>query len=113
MATLFSPEHYQQGVIGMSESYLELKRQADDLLAKAEAARKEEYRGVLEQIVGLISAYDIKLTDIARVLDKTVPATTVRAAKYRDPASGKTWNGHGRAPGWMPSDKTQWERWLA
>ena len=29
-------------------------------------------------------------------------------AKYRDPKSGKTWSGRGRAPLWMPKRKSEY-----
>lgn len=32
---------------------------------------------------------------------------TVGAAKYRDPASGRTWTGHGRAPDWIKNAKNR------
>ena len=31
------------------------------------------------------------------------------APKYRDPKSGKTWTGRGRAPLWMPKRKGEYE----
>lgn len=30
------------------------------------------------------------------------------SAKYRDPKSGKTWTGRGRAPNWMPKRKSDY-----
>jgi hypothetical protein len=38
---------------------------------------------------------------------KTVGKKSAAAVKYRDPKTGATWTGHGRAPSWIASAKNR------
>jgi len=85
-----------------------LQAQADALIAKQSA-------GVIEKIRELMATHGITTTDIdahagGKQRAKLSPAKTAAKpatsiAKYRDPKSGATWSGHGRAPQWIAAAK--------
>ena len=85
-------------------TYLELKAQAEELMRKAEEARKKELEGVIADIKEKIAEYGITAKDLGLSVDK---ATTRQAGssapapvRYRHP-DGRTWSGKGRAPNWI------------
>ncbi len=88
----------------MSE-YLELKKQAQALLAKAEQVRLAETRQVMAGIVETMNEYGLTIDDLKGYLN----GKTAKEPRYRDPETSKTWTGHGRVPGWMPEDKSEWD----
>ncbi|CAB3744572.1 hypothetical protein LMG27174_07206 [Paraburkholderia rhynchosiae] len=85
-----------------------LQAQADALAAKKSSA-------VIEKIRGLMAEHGLTTADIdAHAGDKKRgPKPGGKAAakagssvtKYRDPKTGATWSGHGRAPGWIAAAK--------
>ena len=79
-------------------SYQEILSQIEDLKQKAQEARKQEIAGAMTEIRRLMSEYGITLADLG---GKSGKVKGRGAAKYRDPASGKTWSGRGRRPGWV------------
>ena len=90
-------------------TYRELKAEIQRLQAEAEEARLAEKAAVLDKIRAMIIEYkllprDLGFTTASRT--GTVPG----AAKYRDPATGATWSGRGRAPAWLASaDRSRFE----
>lgn len=102
-------------------TFAELQRQIEELTAEAESVRQQEIAGVVERIREAIVVYGLtpdqlfgggSRSRMARLKvekkDKA-RAVSVRKAtdvpkgvpKYRDPASGKTWTGNGKRPGWF------------
>ncbi|AOK06928.1 H-NS histone family protein [Burkholderia sp. AU28942] len=85
------------------------------LQAQAEALAQKEASGALEKIHGLMQKHGITTADIQSFISakkrgrksaKTAtPKQGVAAAKYRDPKTGATWTGHGRAPAWIANVK--------
>jgi DNA-binding protein H-NS len=85
-----------------------LQAQADAIVAKQSST-------VLETIRRLMDKHGLTIADIdAHVgckkrgpkVDANVGVKTAKSeAKYRDPKSGATWSGHGRAPGWIANVK--------
>jgi DNA-binding protein H-NS len=80
-------------------SYQEILSQIEDLKRKAQEARKQETAGAIGEIKRLMAEYGITLEDLGGRKGKKGRAAGT--AKYRDPASGKTWSGRGRRPGWV------------
>jgi DNA-binding protein H-NS len=80
-------------------SYQEILSQIEDLKQKAQEARKQEIAGAMTEIRRLMAEYGITLADLGGKSGKG--KTRGGTAKYRDPASGKTWSGRGRRPGWV------------
>jgi len=81
------------------------------LQAQAEAIVAKQSSVVLEKIRGLMEKHGLTTADIdthhgskkrgPKAGAKAVVKTAKSVAKYRDPKSGATWSGHGRAPGWI------------
>ncbi|MEN7528246.1 MULTISPECIES: H-NS histone family protein [unclassified Cupriavidus] len=91
-------------------TYKQLLAEKEALEAKLSEVRANEVANVIEQIRQLMSDYDLTADDIAPKRRRGRPAGSHAAApkaasalppKYRDPKSGKTWSGRGRAPAWL------------
>ena len=78
-------------------TYKELKAQAEALLKQAEAARRAEIASAVADIQARMREYGITLDDLKGGARKTKARAAV-AAKYRNPATGESWSGRGRAP---------------
>ena len=83
---------------------LEIQKQIDSLLAKAEAVRKAEKSQVIERMKAAIEVYHITPEDL---FGKTVKQamklngkSKVGVVKYRD-EEGNTWTGRGPKPRWL------------
>ena len=85
------------------------------LQAQAEAIVAKQSSVVLEKIRGLMEKHGLTTADIdahvgsrkrgPKAAAKTAVGTVKSVPKYRDPKSGATWSGHGRAPGWITNVK--------
>jgi DNA-binding protein H-NS len=81
----------------------ELLAQHDALQLQLERAKSEEAARVLREIVRKMQEYGITLVELMGSTPIEPPAKTAESklAKYRDPATGATWSGRGRAPRWI------------
>lgn len=81
-------------------SYREFQAELERLHQQAESARRREKGEALERIRALILEYRLLPSDLG-----FTDAPKARAAsgtpKFRDPETGATWSGRGRAPGWL------------
>ncbi len=84
-------------------TYKELKAQAEALLQQAEAARLAEIAAVVAEIRAKMKEYGITLADLKGGAKKAKPGAAV-AAKYRNPTTGESWSGRGRAPNWLADE---------
>jgi DNA-binding protein H-NS len=85
------------------------------LEAQAKAVTQKQSSGALGKIRDLMHKHGVSVADIesfvargtrGRKADSTVATKSqASAAKYRDPKSGATWTGHGRAPAWIANAK--------
>ena len=83
-------------------SYKELKTQIAKLQQEAEAALRKEKDDVVSRIHALMDDYHLTLGDLRRTSKSAVAKTAQKvAAKYRNPLTGVTWSGRGRAPAWV------------
>lgn len=87
-------------------TYLELKAQAEKLLAEAEAMRQKEVEDSIVDIKAKMKAYGITARDLG-LHTGTVsgspkrPRGVEKTVKYRGP-NGETWGGgRGRKPDWV------------
>ena len=87
-------------------TYQELKAQAEALLKQAEVARRAEIASVVAEIRAKMKEFGITLDDLKGGTKKTKARAPV-AAKYRNPESGKTWSGRGRAPKWLSEEEAK------
>lgn len=84
-------------------TYQELKAQAEALLKQAEAARRAEIASVVADIQARMKEYGISIDDLKGSTKKGKARGAV-AAKYKNPATGETWTGRGRAPKWLADE---------
>jgi DNA-binding protein H-NS len=81
-------------------TYKELKAQAEALLKQAETARRAEISAVVAEIQARMREFGITIDDLKGGVKKSKSRGAV-AAKYRNPATGDSWSGRGRAPRWL------------
>lgn len=90
-------------------TYLELKQQAEKLLAEAERVREQEIADAIADIKKKIDLYGLTAADLGLSRGATGPGGRGRApksksaspAKYRGP-NGEAWSGgRGRKPQWV------------
>ena len=109
-------------------SYKQIRADIARLEREAEAARKKESGAVAARVRKLIEAHGLTAEDLGLAMAR--PASSLSAgpvptrrnpraakkaagrtrssagvAKYREPQSGKTWTGFGRAPAWLAGVK--------
>jgi DNA-binding protein H-NS len=104
------------------DSYQSLLGKISVLQRKASALRETEKKRVIAEIRRLIDLYDVQSAEVfsdakpraGRPASRSAPTFVSAPAsakgkqvhpskppKYRDPATGKTWNGHGKTPLWL------------
>ena len=88
-------------------TYIELKQQAEALLAEAEIARKQEITEVVQNIKAQMKEYGLTLADLGGSASsssgqrKVAKTKSTAPAKYRGP-NGELWaGGLGRKPEWV------------
>jgi DNA-binding protein H-NS len=94
-------------------TFKELKAQMAALEEQAEAARAAEYEEVLADVRAKVADYGFTEREIfgrGRGV-RGASRRSVVAPKYRDPKSGATWSGRGRAPNWIKDVKNR-DRYL-
>ncbi|WP_081068064.1 H-NS histone family protein [Burkholderia territorii] len=93
---------------GKKRSYSEVKAQIDALQAEAEALRAEELQAVIADIRTKVAEYGITEQDIfGRKRSAKGHNTAPSVPKYRDPKTGATWSGKGRAPSWIANTRNR------
>lgn len=86
-------------------SYQALLARKAELDRLIEQTRKAEVAGAIAEVRALVAEFGLTSDDVfggakARAKVSASKGTKV-AAKYRDPATGATWTGRGRAPVWI------------
>lgn len=83
------------------------------LQEQAEAIKAKQASASLERIVALMDKSGISIADIEAHLGgskrgtRSAKQASAVIAKYRDPKSGATWSGRGRAPAWIAHAKNR------
>lgn len=86
----------------------ELQAQIQKLQQQAGQVRKQEIAGVVAEIKSKMQEYGITVDDLGGKTKAVRKSQSPVAAKYRDPATGKTWSGRGKSPAWIAGkDKNQ------
>ncbi|CAG9219815.1 MULTISPECIES: H-NS histone family protein [Burkholderia] len=89
-------------------TYLELKAQAEALAQQAEEARLAELHSVITTIREQIAEYGITPDQLFGRRRAAAPSARAPIApKYRDPKTGATWSGRGKAPHWIADAKNR------
>lgn len=79
----------------------QLLAQKAALEAQIDAARKAENADAIAKVKALITEHGLTQQDIFGGAKRGRKASGSVAAKYRDPATGATWTGRGKAPKWI------------
>ncbi|MBN3789769.1 H-NS histone family protein [Burkholderia sp. Ac-20353] len=78
-----------------------LQAQLAELDRKIRIARRAERNTALEQVRQIVTAYALTAREVfGQGYSDRAKLFTV-GPKYRDPATGATWSGRGRAPTWI------------
>lgn len=87
----------------MMATYKELLLQQEALAAKIEEARRRELADAIARIRAEVAEYGLTADDIfSKRKSAARRASGAKVApKYRNPATGQTWTGRGKAPKWI------------
>ncbi len=89
----------------MTNSYKDLLQQREALEKAIADARQREVSDAVKQVRALVAEYGLTSQDVfpsGRTPKAAGTKTTAKVApKYRDPATGQTWTGRGKAPKWI------------
>ncbi len=89
----------------MTTSYKDLLQQREALEKAIADARHREVADAVRQTRELVAEYGLTVQDVfpsgrsAKAAGSKASAKV--APKYRDPATGQTWTGRGKAPKWI------------
>lgn len=87
----------------MTRSYAELQAEIAELKRQADTARSAEIAGAKAEIAQIMLSHGLTIADLGTNAGpaKAKKASAPVAVKYKDPDSGATWTGRGRAPLWL------------
>lgn len=96
-------------------TYKQLLAQKEAAEAQLAEMRTSEIASVVERIRALLDEYGLSAEDIVGKRRRGRPAGSGAPKvakeplpqKYRDPKTGKTWSGRGRAPSWLGKNPTR------
>lgn len=94
----------------MTVSLKELLEQRAALDAKINEQRKTEQSAAVQKVRQLVVEYGLTSADIfARTRGSKAGTGETRTVppKYRDPATGQTWTGRGKAPKWIEGQERE------
>ena len=92
-------------------SYKDLLKQRELLEQQISEARQREISDAVAQARAIVDEFGLTQQDVFPVgrARSAVKGSKV-AAKYRDPATGATWTGRGKAPRWIQDqDRSKFE----
>lgn len=90
-------------------AFREFQAELEKLHQQSERTRRADKAAAIARIGSLVADHGIRPEELAPMWDRTRP-TPPATAKYRDPASGATWTGRGRAPKWLAGeDRSRFE----
>jgi DNA-binding protein H-NS len=82
-------------------TYAEYMQQIAELQTLAEQARRKEVEEARTKIRELMQAHGLAADDLKENAKSVSKVREPIVPKYKDPVSGKTWTGRGRAPSWL------------
>lgn len=91
-------------------SYKELLKQREALEQQISEARHRELSDAVSQVQKLVAEYGLTAQDVfpsgkgSSKAGRSSTAGSKVAPKYRDPATGQTWTGRGKAPKWIQNE---------
>ena len=82
-------------------TYKELLQQREALESRIAEARQREISQAVSQVRALVAEFGLTAQDVFPTgKSRAASSGNKVAAKYRDPDTGKTWTGRGKAPKW-------------
>jgi len=92
---------YQLRDNGRMQTIQQLQTQLAELDKRIKAARRSERDAALTKVRDLVTSYALTAREVfGQGYSDRAKLFTV-GAKYRDPVTGATWSGRGRAPSWI------------
>ena len=91
----------------MTTDYEKLTKQIEELQQQANEAKNKEVQGALETIHKLIDIYGLTPQEVFPSIKMSVRKRDAVPPKYRNPETGATWTGRGRAPKWLEGKKKE------
>lgn len=88
----------------------EIDTQINALKAQREEIRKSEHKGAVEKVRALVAEYGLTESDVfaqSRARGRSATTGSKVAPKYRDPVTGATWTGRGKAPKWIEGQERE------
>lgn len=86
----------------MTTSYKDLLQQREVLEQQISDARRRELADAIAKVRTMISEFGLTVQDVfPSGRGRSATAGSKVAPKYRDPATGQTWTGRGKAPKWI------------
>ncbi len=89
----------------MSQSLKDLLQQREAIDKAIAEARQSEISVAVSKVRAMVAEYGLTVQDVfpgrAGKSGAGKTGTSKVAAKYRDPATGQTWTGRGKAPKWI------------
>ncbi len=84
-------------------NYQDLQAQIASLQAQAEEVRRRELVEIIREIKEKVALYGLKAEDLGfkPMHRMRTEKKSQLPAKYKNPKTGETWNGHGRTPKWI------------
>ncbi|MCP1174906.1 H-NS family nucleoid-associated regulatory protein [Ralstonia chuxiongensis] len=88
-------------------TYKELLAQKAKLEEQLESARVKELETVIQQVRQVVAEYGLTAEDLgfASRRGRVAAKKAIVAPKYRDPKTGASWSGRGRAPAWIGKNR--------
>ena len=95
-------------------SYKDLLKQRDELEKQIQEARKRELSEAVSKVRALVQEHGLSVEDVfppARAARSSGSAAGAKVApKYKNPETGETWTGRGKAPKWIQDqDRSKFE----
>ena len=89
-------------------SYKELLKQRKALEQKINEARRNELSEAVSQVRALVTEFGLTAQDVFPAgKARSASAGSKVAPKYRNPATGQTWTGRGKAPKWIQNENRE------
>ena len=94
-------------------SYKELLKQREALDQQISEARRSELADAISRARSLVAEFGLSAQDVfpagrgAGKAGRSSTAGTKVAPKYRNPATGETWTGRGKAPKWIQNESRE------
>ena len=89
-------------------TYKQLTAQLDKLQQRIDKEREKAVAQAVAEILAKIEEYDITAEELGfRSTDEVAKPKRALPPKYRNPKTGDTWSGRGRAPAWLGKNRAR------